>query len=582
MLFKELCKYLDEIEKEPSRLIKEKIISQIIDLSNNVECSIIGYIITDRLSPMFVPIEFNMSVKSIIKTLIKIFPNQDVNEKYKNIGDLGNIYEQIDDKTTSDLSIEDIYSKLWEIALVSGNKSVENKSKLLENLLDMVSSTEGKYIIRIIIGKMRLGCSERTILFSLSKKYNISQNELDYYYGIDPDIGHIMYVIKNGQENALKDLRPTPSCPFAVQLVQRSKTVSELYDRYKEVIVQPKYDGLRCQIHILDESEKRLEDRIWQKYLLKGKNLFNSNNRVKLFTRSQEEITDMFPEICKILSESNIKSGIFDSEVIGVDNNDDTFIKFQETIKRKRKYLIEDKVSEIPIKAYIFDVLFLNDRVLMNEKLLERLNVLTQIENLHLEKIVISKSHFCKSVKEINDTYNIYINKGLEGIIAKNPNSKYQPGLRNFEWIKLKKSANKNFVDTLDVVILGYYKGTGKRATFGVGAVLMGIYDSENGVFKTITKVGTGITEDLLIKIKIECDKKQIKEIPPNVIMNKDLFPDVLVEPTIVCVIEGDEISISDKHTSGYSLRFPRLIQFNRFDKKPNQITSLEEIKQVL
>jgi DNA ligase-1 len=132
----------------------------------------------------------------------------------------------------------------------------------------------------------------------------------------------------------------------------------------------------------------------------------------------------------------------------------------------------------------------------------------------------------------------------------------------------------------VDCVVLGYYAGRGVRSKFGIGGFLAGVYDKKTDTFKTITKVGTGLTEDTLAKLKSMCDKIKVNEIPSNVIMDKTYLPDVIVQPRIVIELGADEISDSPSHSAGYALRFPRLLKF-REDKNPTEATTVEEIRQM-
>ena len=367
------------------------------------------------------------------------------------------------------------------------------------------------------------------------------------------------------------------------QLVERAKESAEIIKRYKQVYIQPKYDGLRCQIHIFNNNIQTSKYKpIWTKYISNTTNssLFQKEKEtlktVKLFSRNLEEITHMFPDLVANLMQSNINNTIFDSEIVGIDK-DGNFLNFQDTIKRKRKHDISDTQIKIPIKCYIFDCMYY-EKSIINTSTSQRLN---QVDNLvkNNDLYVKAPTNLVENFEEIDELFIQYVSKGLEGIIAKNPSSNYQPGLRNFEWIKLKKSTNKQFADTLDVVVLGYYLGTGRRTQFGLGTLLTGILKSrDSNEIVTIAKVGTGISDQQLKSIKQQLDKNKLDSVPNNVNIPKELTPDVIVEPSIVCVVEADEISKSDIHTSGLSLRFPRLIEFGRTDKGVGDITTLTEI----
>jgi DNA ligase-1 len=174
---------------------------------------------------------------------------------------------------------------------------------------------------------------------------------------------------------------------------------------------------------------------------------------------------------------------------------------------------------------------------------------------------------------------------GLEGLVIKKPDSVYQAGKRSFNWIKLKYQASEKLQDTLDVVILGYYSGKGKRAQLGIGAFLVGIYNHEDDSYETVAKVGTGLTDSQWIELKKQCDQSAVLKKPNNVICADDLAPMVWIAPELVCEVLADEITISPIHTAGktkntlgLALRFPRFVQY-RSDKSAIQTTSIEELK---
>jgi len=160
--------------------------------------------------------------------------------------------------------------------------------------------------------------------------------------------------------------------------------------------------------------------------------------------------------------------------------------------------------------------------------------------------------------------------------MAKKLDAVYQAGARNFNWVKFKAGMNKDLADTIDCIVLGYYRGKGKRAAFGIGAFLVGIPDKEK--FLTVSKIGTGLTDEQWREIYKRCEKLKIKEKPQEYIVDKNLNPDIWCRPHLVVEIEADTITKSPIHTAGLALRFPRLKRF-RDDKTIQQATSLKELK---
>ena len=178
------------------------------------------------------------------------------------------------------------------------------------------------------------------------------------------------------------------------------------------------------------------------------------------------------------------------------------------------------------------------------------------------------------------------ISRGLEGVVVKRPDSPYQAGARNFNWVKLKRHTSGQLNDTVDLVLLGYYFGKGKRAAFGAGALLAGVYDAEKDRFGTITKLGTGLSDAGWREIHERADKLQVDHKPARV--DAILEPDVWLEPEVVVEVLADEITPSPRHTAGmvgdqpgYALRFPRIVSFRSADKRPEDATTVKEIAEL-
>ncbi|MFH1749499.1 MAG: DNA ligase, partial [bacterium] len=193
-------------------------------------------------------------------------------------------------------------------------------------------------------------------------------------------------------------------------------------------------------------------------------------------------------------------------------------------------------------------------------------------------KIIVAPETIVDTADKLMEVFNRAIEKGLEGIVAKDLNASYTVGSRGYAWIKFKREETGGLEDTLEPIVLGYYKGAGQRAKFGVGAFLVGALDEKSDTFKTIAKIGTGLTDEQWGELKARCDKIKLLEKPKNYIVPKELFCDVWCEPTILTSIRADEITVSPIHTAGYALRFPRLIAF-RDDIATKDATTVQELK---
>ena len=254
----------------------------------------------------------------------------------------------------------------------------------------------------------------------------------------------------------------------------------------------------------------------------------------------------------------------------------------------KRKHGIKKAAEEMPLQIFLFDLLYLNGVSYLSESHTKRRQELLSIfENFKSSTIQPIEEKKIVTAQALEEYFNENIAAGLEGLVVKKESSVYQPGKRNFNWIKLKRQQAGYLSDTVDAVILGYYYGSGRRAQFGIGAFLVGVYNKEKDTFQTVAKVGTGLSDVDLQELKQKCDTIQVQEKPKNVECAQQLFPDVWTSPELVCVVRADEITFSPVHTAGktvsslgYAMRFPRFMGYRK-DKSPQEITTNVELKQM-
>jgi DNA ligase-1 len=545
-----------------------------------------------RVAPAYLPIEFNFSTKLIIRAIPSLFNVSAVavEKEYKFLGDIGLASEKFSYNAKSKgASLTEVYTTLEKIALTSGTNAHSQKAMLFINQAKKMGSLELKYFTRILVGSLRLGLSVKTILDAMSWSISSSKEHkklLENAYGVRCDLGAIAKIVKGPRPVIeLGKIKTEVGIPVAAKLVEREKSIEAIVERMGSVYVQPKYDGLRIQIHYSKEGFKKQID-------LKSLTLFEDADilqdklvdHVRLFSRNLEDITLMFPELAEDLTKLGVDSIILDGEAIGFDPNSNDFLDFQETIKRKRKYDIANISEKFPIEVHVFDILELNGKDLLHETIEERLNILKGLSlNSKTKRIKLTQTDLVDTPEKIQKLFKKYKDQNLEGIIAKDEGTFYEAGTRNFDWIKYKTSYTKGIEDSMDTVVLGYYLGAGQRTKFGIGAILVGIYDEKRDLFTGLAKVGTGMKDEDWPRIRDAMDKIRVDELPPNVLINELIMPDVIVRPEIVAVIEADQISISKTHNVdevsnvGYSLRFPRLKQFGR-DKRAEDATTLTEL----
>lgn len=573
MLFDELAGYLERLDVISKRLDMFDILAELFSRLEEEELSESTYLVQGILAPSFLGVEFNISTKLMIKAIGLAASGEDgntqgaalvenhVTDRFNSLGDLGLVSGELIRTNDSGLSISEVFSILHEIAEKKGTGSVEAKVSRLADLLKESSTRSAKYITRFVLGKLRLGAGMSTILEALSlgisgdRKF---KKELERGFNICPDIGLIASMLYSKGKDGIRDIRPKLGYPIRVALCERLPSTQKIVEKLGMCSVEVKYDGLRLQVHKLDD-------------------------RIEIFSRNLERITDMFPDISRVVREKfTPKNGIIEGEVISYDRETGKLLPFQTTIQRKRKHGIEAASKDIPLKLFAFDLLYANDTDYMPMPYSQRRKALGEYIMPNSE-LTLSESRNVDDPKQMEEFFVDSVDKSFEGIIAKRLDAPYVAGARNFNWIKLKKSYNSELSDSLDLCIIGYYHGRGVRAELGVGAVLGAAYDREEDKFRSVTKIGTGFTDENLRLLKEKLSEIALDDMPKN--CESLLVPDVWVSPRYIITVNADEITRSTQHTcgmeegkQGYALRFPRAVQVLRPDKSASDATTVEEI----
>ena len=564
MKFSELSKYLDQLEVTSSRNELVRILSELFQKVQASEITPVTYLIQGRLTPFFDPTEIGMGEKLVLTAIANAYgmDKAEVAQKYSHLGDLGLVVEELGKKTKDgSLTVAEVAEDLLEIARTSGEGAVEKKLKILGDLLKKLDASSAKHLVRIPVGKMRLGIGDPTVLDALSfaKQGDKSLRPvLEAAYNRTSDLGLIASTFWRDGVRGVEKLQITVGRPVRPELAERLPNPEAVIKKLGLVGVQPKYDGFRVQIH-------------------------KDGDKVAIYSRNLENMSLMFPELITA-TKRDLKVGtvILDGEAIAYNPDTEEYLPFQETTKRRRKYGIEDLAGKLPLRAFIFDVLYKDGRDLTPLPYTDRLKIVDEVvkvsETLLPAPLVRTDSAEVLT-KELLDN----ISKGLEGVVIKRLDAPYTAGGRNFNWVKLKRHTSGELTDTVDLVLLGYYFGKGKRTAFGAGGLLAGVYDADKDEFVTITKIGTGLTDEEWREIHRRGDTLQSKDRPARV--NSILTPSVWMKPEIVVEVMADEITRSPVHTAGkfddnpgYALRFPRIVSFRGGDKAPEDATSVKEI----
>ena len=560
MKFSDLANYLEKLEKTSSRNEITQILADLFRKTDIHDIEEVIYLLLGQLAPKYKGIVFNLAERMMQQVLAKAYDKSldFIKGEYKRMGDVGSVAESLSAKRTSNLSVREVYDNLQAIATDEGEGTQERKIDSLANLLKDLDAKSARYVARIPVGRLRLGFSDKTILDSLSwmtKGNKSAKGELERAYQVLPDVGLLAKRVKiEGLEAATNNPKPAVGVPILPMLAQRLKDPIQMVEKMGKVAIEPKLDGLRIQIHFK-----------------KGKTGF-----VMAFTRNMNETSWMFPELSQAGRYINATQAIIDTEAIGLDEATKALADFQSTMTRRRKYEIAEHAKKIAIKFYCFDILFKDDVNLMHLSYLERRKVLEKtIKKGNLFEIV--DNVLTDSPDDIRKLNQIKRSEGLEGIMIKKVESAYIPGRTGWRWVKMKED-EKSFgkiADTVDVVIMGYSAGRGKRADFGLGQFLCGVVDGD--YIKTTTKIGTGLKDLQFRELNKRFTSLVVSKMPKEYVVHKDYYPDFWVSPEVVVEIAGDEITKSPKHTSGLAVRFPRLVKF-RDDKDKNQATTVDEL----
>jgi DNA ligase 1 len=491
----------------------------------------------------------NIGFSTIIRVLSEIAtldPNQ-IQRIYLQHGDMGALSEYAVSKKNmvslfqqQALTLLSIYDRLKEIADTIGSGSGKDKKNILKGLLINSSPLEAKYLIKIINGETRIGLTEGLVEIAVSKAFDQDLKHVRDAMLFSGDISKVSLLAKR---NLLHTALIKPLSPISYMLADVMLTAEEIIKYYqKPLICEYKYDGIRAQMHKFGQE-------------------------IRLFSRKLADVTNAFPELVnaamavRSLSSSDIDF-ILDGEVMAFQNGKP--LHFRELQKRlHKKNVTEQIMTEVPLVYVVYDIMYFNGENTIGKSIKERKEILSNIS--FKDPIINSTYRVVNSEQEIIAMFEKSRDIGHEGLVLKDPDSHYHPGKRGRYWVKLKKE-----LDTIDAVVVIAEYGHGKRAgvlsdyTFAVRD------DTDSNQLRTIGKAYSGLTDDEIFEMT-----KKLRSI-----MIKDEGYSITVKPEIVLEIAFDSIQKSNRHDSGFALRFPRIKNI-REDKDVANIDTLQKVKQI-
>ncbi|MEM0017137.1 MAG: ATP-dependent DNA ligase [Candidatus Korarchaeum sp.] len=572
MLFIEVARAYERIEATTGRLEMIDLLKDLFLKTPPELLDRIVYLTLGSIASPFEGVELGMGEKLFLRALsLATGISQDkLEEEYPKLGDIGKLAEWAVSRKatqsffTEDLTVDRVFDTLSRVARASGEGAQDMKVRLVAGLLSDAKPLEARYIARIMTEKLRLGVRDMTVLDALAEAFlkgRAHREKLEKKYNIFPDIGKIAKVIAESGMKGLEEIRITLGTPVRPMLAQRLRSAEEVMGKVgPRVYAEFKYDGERMQIHI------------WR------------DGRVRIFSRRLEDITDPYPDVREHVSRAmNNREAVLDCETVAINPDTGEILPFQELMHRRRKYGIEEAMRTYPTVTYVFDLLYLDGRELLDERLEERRRVLREILRENEKVRLVQYKEVDGDVEELERFFEYAVEMGTEGLVIKDPKSVYQAGVRGWSWIKLKRSYISKMIEPVDLVVVGAFWGKGKRAgTYG--ALLMAAYSPEDDVFKTVCKMGSGFTDEELANLPRLLDEYRIDHKHPSVISN--IEADVHFVPVRVAQVLGDEITLSPTHTCGWdrvrrnaglAIRFPRFMGW-RDDKGPQDATTEDEI----
>lgn len=573
MTFSSFCSYLSRIEGTSLRNEVTSILAELFSKLAPDEISPACWLLLGRILPPYEGLEFQFADKMMQRSIAIAYgiPVEAIREEYKAEGDLATVAARNckSEHSYSEKNIHELYAELIALAKITGEGSQEKKIQQVTRLLQELDASTVKYLVRIILTRLRLGFSDMTMLdaFSWTKKGDKSDRKLlEDTYQLKHDIGKLATAYLVNGSAGLDAFDIELGIPLQPALCQRLKSADEMIQKMGKVIVEPKYDGTRVQIHIHGRAANSPQGGDWT---------------VRTFSRSMEESSFQFPELATIAATIGEHDVILDCEAVGYDPSSGELLPFQETIQRKRKHDVAEFAAAIPLRFFTFDVIYLDGESLLKKALWQRKEILSRLLENVSDAFVISPSIVTESAVQLRAFHTAQLDAGLEGAVIKQHDSIYQPGRRGWSWVKFKEEEGTaaKLSDTIDAVVMGYWYGKGKRNQFGVGAFLIGIAGGDETIV-TLSKVGTGLSDEQWRELKTRTESFISATVPSSYKVPKALVPDVWVEPAIVVEVAGDELTVSPTHSAGQALRFPRLVRF-RDDKSVHQITSVEELASI-
>ena len=571
MEFSIISEMFEMMEKTTKRIELTNILVELLKKTPKKIIPNVVYLLQGIIRPNFEGVELGIAEKLAIRAISKSagLPIKKIEDDYREGGDLGltasNILK-IKTQTTftaEKITVERVYETLFKIAKLEGKGSQDLKMKYISSLLNDATPLEAKFVLKILLGTLRLGIAENTVMDALAiaftgKKENRVQ--IENAYNVSSDLGKVSLIVATDGIDEIKKFKISLFSPIRPMLADRIQSEKDVIKKMPEQFVaEYKLDGERVQIH-------------------------KQSDKIVLFSRRLENITQYYPDIVERIGKTlNVNEGVFEAEIVPINENTGEFLPFQELMHRRRKHKLDEAVLQYPITVNFFDVLYFDEKNCLGLKYSERRKILeSSVKENNFAKLV--PIAIVKNENQIEDFLENSINSGCEGLMLKILDAPYRAGIRGGNWLKLKREYRNELGDSLDLVVIGAYFGKGRR-TGRYGTLLLATYNEEKDNFPSICKVGTGFTDESLDQLYQILSNKVILKKNPRV--ESEMEADVWFEPELVLEIVASEITLSPIHKteldiirkgSGLALRFPKFTGKIRVEKSPEDASTGEEV----
>jgi DNA ligase-1 len=565
--FAEAC---ERVASTTKKLEKIAIVAGYLKLNPPEEAPVAAIFLSGRPFPVWEETTMQVGGRLLWKVVEELSgKNEDeLTAAYRKYGDLGAVAGDVLPAPVGDrdLSLSEVQNAFRRIAVARGSAA---KAILLREMLSQVTPLEAKYIVKIITGDLRIGLKESLVEEAIAKAYDVKLSDVQRANMLLGDIGETLHLgVKSSQGSVgLDDVKMRLFHPLGFMLASPAQSAEEALSYFENALVEDKYDGIRAQAHC-------------------------SAGEVRIFSRTRDEITESFPELPDALA-GLPQDAILDGEIVawsylaaesGETGRALLFSALQQRLGRKK--VSPQMMRRVPVAYLVFDVLYADGELLIDHPLRERAKLLDELlaapripaqartreaqGQLMLEstepttttRVFRAPVFQTSSPDELDQLFEAAQARGNEGLMIKDPESTYTPGRRGKSWLKLKRE-----LATLDVVVTAVEYGHGKR--IGVlSDYTFAVRDGDRLV--NIGKAYSGLTDAEIAEMT--------KWFLDHTIEDQGF--QFVVEPRIVLEVAFNNMMRSDRHESGYALRFPRIVRI-RTDKPPEEADTIERAQEI-